>query len=114
MRFSRFHLSITQRFTFLSFELYWFQDRKGRPRIMRRTACKRFQGACRRIKEWIRLNLHLEGRVFIASLNRRLLRHYNYYGLIGNSRLLWRFYHWAIACTYKWLNRRGGKRGSFT
>lgn len=114
LRFSRFHPSITRRFTFLGFELYWFPDRKGIPRVMRRTARKKLQGACRRIKMWIRANRHLGGREFIAGLNRRLLGHYNYYGLRGNSRSLWRFYQWAIECAFKWLNRRGGKRRSFT
>ena len=114
LRFSRFHPSMKRRFTFLGFELYWFPDRKGTPRVMRRTARKKLQGACRRIKEWIRLNRHLEGREFIAGLNRRLLGHYNYYGVRGNSRSVWRFYGWAIECSFKWLNRRGGKRRSFT
>ncbi len=40
--------------------------------------------------------------------------HYNYYGLRGNERSLHRFYTWAIECAFKWLNRRGGKRRSFT
>jgi len=113
LRFSRFHPGMERRFTFLGFELYWFPDRKGVPRVTRRTAPKKLQGACRRIKQWIRLNRHLPGRQFIAGLNRRLRGHYNYYGLIGNSRALWRFYQWAIECAFKWLNRRGGKRSSF-
>jgi len=54
------------------------------------------------------------GRSFMAGLNRRLRGHYNYYGLIGNSWALWRFCQWAIECAFKWLNRRGGKRSSFT
>ena len=114
IRFSRFHPSMTRRFTFLGFELYWFPDRQGTPRVMRRTARKKLQGACRRIKDWIRENRHLKGRAFIAGLNRRLNGHYNYYGVRGNSRSLWRFYQWAIDCSFKWLNRRGGKRKSFT
>lgn len=114
LRFSRFHPSMTRRFTFLGFELYWFPDRKGTPRVMRRTARKKLQGACRRIKAWIKANRHRDRRAFIAGLNRRLLGHYNYYGLRGNSRSLWRFYQWAIECAFKWLNRRGGKRRSFT
>ena len=114
LRFSRFHPSMKRRFTFLGFELYWFVDRKGVPRVMRRTARKKLQVACRRIKEWVKLNRHLPGREFIAGLNRRLLGHYNYYGLRGNSRSLWRFYQWALESSFKWLNRRGGKRRSFT
>ena len=80
---------------------------------MRRTARKKLQSACRQIKQWVKLNRHLEAREFVAGLNRRLLGHYNYYGLRGNSRSLWCFYHWAIGCSFKWLNRRGGKRRSF-
>ncbi len=113
-RFSRFHPSLRGRFTFLGFELYWFDDRKGTARVMRRTARKKLQSACRRIKEWIRANRHLDGRKFIAGLNRRLRGHYNYYGVRGNSRSLYRFYEWAIDSVFKWLNRRGGKRRSFT
>ncbi len=113
LRFSRFHPSMKRRFTFLGFELYWFEDRKGTPRVMRRTARGKLQAACRRIKEWVKLNRHLPGRDFIDGLNRRLRGHYNYYGLRGNARSLWRFYQWAIECTFKWRNRRGGKRKSF-
>ncbi|MGF1615203.1 MAG: hypothetical protein ACFCVA_15215 [Gammaproteobacteria bacterium] len=31
-----------------------------------------------------------------------------------NSRSLYRFYQWAIEWSFKWLNRRGGKRKRFT
>ena len=114
LRFSRFHPSMTRRFSFLGFEFFWKEDRKGTPRVMRRTARKKLQGACRRIKEWIQSSRHLLVREFFEGLNRRLRGHYNYYGVRGNSRALYRFFDWAKQCTYKWLNRRGGKRRSFT
>ncbi len=114
IRFSRFHPSIRRRITFLGFELYWFPDWKGTPRVKRRTARKKLQGVCKRIKEWIKENRHLKGRGFIVALNRRLKGHYNYYGVIGNEQSLYRFYSWALGCAFKWLNRRGGKRASFT
>ena len=114
LRFSRFHPSMQRRVTFLGFELFWFPDREGIPRVKRRTARKRLQGAIRRIKEWIKGHRHLTGRKFIERLNRRLVGHYNYYGLRGNSADLWRFYNTAVAYAFKWLNRRGGKRKSFT
>ena len=114
LRFSRFHPSMTRRFTFLGFEFFWKDDRKGTPRVTRRTARKKLQGACRRIKEWIRTNRHLLVREFFEGLNRRLRGHYNYYGVRGNSRSLYDFYDWAKQCAFKWLNRRGGKRRSFT
>ena len=114
LRFSRFHPSMKRRVTFLGFELFWFPDREGIPRVKRRTARKRLQGAIRRVKEWIKSHRHLPGREFIEGLNRRLVGHYNYYGLRGNSADLWRFYKAAVASAFKWLNRRGGKRKSFT
>ena len=114
LRFSRFHPSMKRRFTFLGFEFYWKEDRQGVPRVMRRTARKKLRGACERIKEWIRTNRHLPVREFFQGLNKRLQGHYNYYGVRGNSRSLKCFFDWTIECTFKWLNRRGGKRRSFT
>ena len=113
MRFSRFRPSRRRRIIFLGFETFWFIDKKGKPRVMQRTARKKLQGACRRIKDWIKLNRHLKGMKYITALNRRLRGHYNYYSVVGNLRSLWRFYSWAVECSFKWLNRRGGKRNSF-
>ena len=114
LRFSRFHPSMKRRFTFLGFELYWLPDRQGVMRVKHRTSRKKLQDACRRIKEWIKANRHLKGKQFIQELNRRLQGHYNYDGLRGNRASLYRFYTWAKQCAFKWLNRRGGKRKSFT
>ena len=114
VRFSRFHPGMQRRFTFLGFEFYWMPDRQGVPRVKRRTARKKLQAACRRIKEWIKQHRHLPGQAFFQRLNARLRGHYNYYGVRGNSRALNRFFRWAMDCTFTWLNRRGGKRKSWT
>jgi RNA-directed DNA polymerase len=114
LRFSRFHPGMTRRFTFLGFEFFWKADRQGVPRVKRRTARKTWQGACQRIKEWIQANRHVPGNVFFSGLNARLRGHYNYYGVHGNSNALHRFFDWAMTCAFKWLNRRGGKRRSFS
>jgi len=114
LRFSRFHPSMKRRFTFLGFEFFWKEERNGTPRVMRRTARKKLQGASRRVKEWIKTNQHLPSKEFFRGLNARLQGHYNYYGVRGNSKSLYRFFAETIKCTFKWLNRRGGKRRSFT
>jgi len=103
-----------RRLTFLGFEFYWKRDRKGQPRVMRRTARQKLQAACRRITEWIKRNRHLPGIDFIKRLNARLRGHYKYCGIRGNSRSISRFFKVAIECVLKWRNRRGGKRNSFT
>jgi group II intron reverse transcriptase/maturase len=110
LRFSRFHPRSKQRFVFLGFEFQWKLDRQGAPRVKRRTARMRLQAACRRIKEWIKLNRHLPGGEFFERLNARLRGHYNYYGVRGNSHSLYRFYGWAMKCAFKWLNRRSWRR----
>jgi RNA-directed DNA polymerase len=60
-----------------------FNVRKGTPRVKRRTARKKLRDAVQRLKDSIK------------GLNRRLVGHYNYYGLRGNSRDLWRFFQTA-------------------
>jgi len=112
--FSRRYLKKGQRFIFVGFEFYWENDRKSQPRVKRRTAPKKLQGANRRIKAWIKKVRHLSKGDFVRGLNRRLTGHYNYFGIIGNGHAINRFYRWAMECTFKWLNRRGGKRMSFT
>lgn len=113
-RFSRFHPGMQRRFTFLGFEFAWMPDRQGVPRVTRRTARKKLHAACRHLAEWIKQHRHLPGRAFFQHLNARLRGHYNYYGVRGNSRALHRVFHWVIDCTFKWLNRRGGQRRSYT
>jgi group II intron reverse transcriptase/maturase len=112
--FSRSRPDPSTRLVFLGFELYWYRTFRGRVQLMRRTARKRLQRAIRSITEWIRSHRHLPGREFVKELNRRLLGHYNYYGLRGNVSALWRFHTAAVVAAFKWLNRRGGKRRSFT
>ncbi len=114
LRFSRFHPGMERRIVFLGFETYWMKDSSGSVKVLQRTARKKLQSACKRVKEWIKENRHLKGRVFIKALNRRLQGHYNYYNIPGNLESIWRFYSWAMGCAFKWLNRRGGKRKSFT
>jgi hypothetical protein len=98
----------------LGFELYWARDRRGDLRVMKRTARKKLQQAKRRMKRWIRANRHLPGRQFIKVLNRKLVDHYNYVSIRSNGDSVNSFYHYTIGCSFKWLNRRGGKKSSFT
>ena len=75
---------------------------------------KQLQRACQRIKAWMQANRHVPGKAFFSGLKARLRGHYSYYGVHGNSHALHRFFDWAMKCTFKWLNRRGGKRRSFS
>jgi group II intron reverse transcriptase/maturase len=113
LRFSRFHPGLRRRFAFLGFELYWTRDRRGDLRVMKRTARKKLHQAKRRMTCWIKANRHLPGREFIKELNRKLIGHYNYFGLRSNEKSLHSYYGHVVGTAFKWLNRRGGKRNSF-
>jgi RNA-directed DNA polymerase len=114
LRFSRFHPGLRRRIAFLGFELYWARDRRGDVRVMKRTARQKLQMAKRQMKCWLRANRHIPGRQFIKELNRKLVGHYNYFGIRSNGDSVNSFYHHAVGCAFKWLNRRGGKKSSFT
>jgi RNA-directed DNA polymerase len=98
------------RFDFLGFEFYWEPDRKGRPRVKRRTATKKWLAGMQRMREWIKTNRHQKlGRV-MTGLRAKLQGTWNYYGLIGNFRRMKLLYEETCRALYKWLNRRSQKR----
>ena len=113
-RFSRLHPSKKRRFTLLGCAFYGMSERYGVSRGMRRTARQKLQDACHRLTAWIKQHRHVPGREFFQRLHARLRGHDNDYGVRGNARSLTRFCHWAMDCTSKWRNRRGGKQSRYT
>jgi len=97
-------------FDFLGFTHYLEQSRQGKMVLKRRTRKKKLQLAIGRIGVWIRNNRHLPLKDLITKINRRLVGHYNYYGITFNSRGLDKYFMAVKRLLYKWLNRRGGKR----
>lgn len=81
---------------------------------MKRTARKKLQQLKQRMSAWIKASRHLPGRAFFDALKRKLVGHYNYFGLRSNEKALHSFYGHVIGTAFKWRNRRGGKRSSFT
>jgi len=96
-------------FDFLGFTHHWGKSMKGKPVIQRKTAKGRFSRAIKRMGEWMRKAMHLPVEVQHKMLRRRLLGHFNYYGITGNSKSLVR-YHWVVINLWKkWLSRRSRK-----
>lgn len=112
LRFSRFHTSSKQDqiFAFLGFEFYWWHDQRGIARIKRWTARKKQLAKVQLIKDWIKKKRHLPKHNFFDTLKRKLVGHYNYYYVVGNSRAVWSFYSQVIEQTFKWLNRRSQRK----
>lgn len=110
LRFGRNGGPHNGRFDFLGFEFYWEPDRKGQPRVKRRTATKKWQAGRQRMRAWIRKHRHQKLSQTLKTLKVKLRGTWNYYGLIGNYRRLKLFYEEMVRTLHKWLNRRSQRR----
>jgi len=113
-RVSRFPPSKKRRVTCLGLAFCWTPERHGVPRVMRRTARQQRRAAGHRLTAWSKHHRPLPGRACFQRLHARLRGHSHYDGVRGHSRALNRVFHGAMDCTFKWLNRRGGKQRSDT
>jgi group II intron reverse transcriptase/maturase len=98
------------RFDFLGFEFYWQADRRGKPRVKRRTATKKHLAAMQRMRDWIKEHRNQKLSRLMKTLRTKLQGSWNYYGLIGNYRRMQLFYDATCRTVYKWLNRRSQRR----
>ncbi len=97
-------------FEFLGFTHYWGSSRKGNPLLCRKTNSKRFRRACREISTWLKnMRCSAKFKEWWPTLAAKLRGRYQYYGVSGNSRQIWRYYDIVIQIVYKWINRRSQK-----
>lgn len=93
-------------FDFLGFTWYWGRSRKGGWVLKQKTAKGRFCRAVKKIDRWMRRVRHIPVKRQAKILGRKLLGHFNYYGIPGNSKSISRF-HWVVRRHWKyWLSRR--------
>jgi hypothetical protein len=93
-------------FDFLGFTLYWQRARGGWWAMRCKTRAARLRRSIQAIAEWCRSHRHLPVKVQHAALTRRLLGHFNYFGVNGNCRSLSLFVQETKWAWYKWLRRR--------
>ena len=93
-------------FDLLGFTHYWSRSRKGKWVVKQRTAKDRFRRALKRVVDWCRGHRHDEVREQHKNLCRKLLGHYEYFGITGNSAALSRFCYEVTRGWRKWLDRR--------
>ena len=101
-------------FDFLGFTHYWGKSRKGYWVMKRKTAKTRLKRAIVRVNKWCRANMHEPLREQWKTLCAKVRGHYQYYGVICNTRSLSNFL-WNVKCSWrKWLGwRSGGKEMSW-
>jgi group II intron reverse transcriptase/maturase len=110
LRFGRNGGPHNGRFDFLGFEFYWEPDRKGKPRVKRRTATKKHLAAMQRLRDWIKEHRAQPLHQMFRTLKAKLQGTWNYYGLIGNYRRMQLLYKETCRVLHKWLNRRSQRR----
>lgn len=110
VKFSRFNVKASGRFTFLGFDFFWSNTRNGKQTVKRQTNRKKMSASLQAMKQWIRTNRNRTLKQLAPILRRKLLGHYNYYGVTGNSDSLGKFQYWTQHIVFKWLNRRSQKR----
>jgi len=93
-------------FDFLGFTHHWHRTRGGRwePGLKTRTA--RLRRAIQVVADYCRSHRHEPVKEQHASLKRRLVGHYNYFGVNGNIRSLKLLVHETEYFWRKWLRRR--------
>jgi RNA-directed DNA polymerase len=93
-------------FDFLGFTHTWGKSRNGKNVVRQTTAKSRLARALVAVKDWCRTNRHLPILDQLARLSAKLVGHFAYYGITGNSRRLQQFRHEVTKTWRKWLARR--------
>lgn len=95
----------------LGFEMYW-GIKRGLGKVLKvKTIPKRLHRAMQNFSAWIKAN---RNRKTLATLwqeaAKKLVGHYNYYGVMSNDSKLSHFHWFCVGSMYRWLNRRSQKR----
>lgn len=99
-----------QTFDFLGFTHYCSKNRNGKFAIKKKTSKKKFKAKLQKSKEWLRKNMHEPIANIIKSLNTKLVGHYRYYGITGNSSMINSFKYRVMKQLFWVLNRRSQRR----
>ena len=110
LRFGRHGGDHNGRFDFLGFEFRWEASRKGFAVVKRRTSRKKLRGAVERFTQWIREHRHQKLKQTMKTVAQKHQGHWNYYGIIGNSKSLSDYRTLTLRSLFYWLNRRSQTR----
>nr|QNO42328.1 hypothetical protein KODGCDNG_00015 [Methanosarcinales archaeon ANME-2c ERB4]QNO43037.1 hypothetical protein HGKCJMEE_00015 [Methanosarcinales archaeon ANME-2c ERB4]QNO43215.1 hypothetical protein IMGOGGGD_00015 [Methanosarcinales archaeon ANME-2c ERB4]QNO43760.1 hypothetical protein ALLGJMBF_00012 [Methanosarcinales archaeon ANME-2c ERB4]QNO43840.1 hypothetical protein HEAIHDEL_00002 [Methanosarcinales archaeon ANME-2c ERB4] len=98
-------------FDFLGFTHFCDISRKGKFKLGRKTSRKKFRQKMTEMNIWLkRIRNLVELKIWWKVLGIKLLGHYRYYGMSGNSRWMQNFYHQVVRLAFKWINRRSQKK----
>ena len=93
-------------FDLLGFTHYWARSRNGNWVVKRKTSKSRFRRGLQALAQWCRSHRHQDTTLQHQKLSQKLMGHFAYYGITGNSSALGRFRSAATEIWRHWLSRR--------
>lgn len=98
-------------FDFLGLTHYCTRSRSGKHLIGRKTTEKRFRKKVKEMSQWLKDNRNMLrlGEIW-KTLAAKLRGHFQYYGISGNYRGVYRYSQCVIKLAFKWLNRRSQRK----
>ena len=96
----------TETFDFLGFTHINGETRSGKYMVVHRTSKTKLKAKKQAVKEWLKQNMHGKPSDTIELLNRKLIGHYRYYGISGNSEGLKKFYRYIVDTFHRMLKWR--------
>ena len=96
-------------FDFLGFTFFNGKSRKGFYMIGIKSSAKKLKAKRQAVREWLRKRLTSPMGQTLATLNRKLIGHYNYYGVNGNYRAV-RAFWWYVKRRFFWTLRRRSQK----
>jgi len=101
----------TATFDFLGFTHYCDKTRKGKFKLGRKTSGKKYRQKMKAMNLWLKSVRNLvKLQDWWKVLAKKLIGHYNYYGISGNWPVLEKFYKRTLTLTHKWINRRSQRK----
>ena len=97
-------------FDFLGFTHINGRTRKGKYLVKHLTSKKKMKVKRQDFKMWMKENMHKPIIEVMDIIKRKLIGHYNYYGINNNSKSISNYYLYVKWTTYRILNRRHQKR----
>jgi len=115
VKFNRWEPKDSGKFNFLGYEFYWSPTQKNPKKrvVKRKTSKKKHRASLQAIKKWIKESRSWPLKMILSSLRRRLRGYWNYYCVIANDQMTWRYMMAVTELVFKWLNRRS-QRKSYT
>lgn len=97
-------------FDFLGFTHINAKTRKGKYIVKHKTSKKKMKAKRQEFKVWMKESMHRPIYEIMETIKKKLIGHYNYYGINNNSKSICDYYMYVKWNTYRILNRRHQKK----